>query len=94
MVLLGVAQACLLEVFSPALRSLMRWRPAQTVAHVVGSRALTIYLWHLPLVVAVMAAWFLAGGYDPAPGSAAWWWLRIPLAVLCWACLLYTSRCV
>ena len=85
MVLLGVAQACLLEVFSPALRSLMRWRPAQTVAHVVGSRALTIYLWHLPLVVAVMAAWLLAGGYDPAPGSAAWWWLRIPLAVLCWA---------
>ncbi|MCR4526466.1 acyltransferase [Kocuria rhizophila] len=88
MVLLGVAQACLLEVFSPALRRLMRWRPAQVVAHVVGTRALTIYLWHLPLVVAVMAAWFLAGGYDPAPGSAGWWWLRIPLAVLCWAVVL------
>lgn len=88
MVLLGFAQACLLEVLSPALRRLMAWRSVRAVAHLVGSRALTIYLWHLPLVVAVMAAWFLAGGYDPAPGSAAWWWLRIPLALLCWAVVL------
>ena len=88
MVLLGVAQACLLEVFSPALRRLMQWRPAQAVAHVVGTRALTVYLWHLPLVVVVMAVWFFAGGWDPVPGSAGWWWLRIPLAVLCWAVVL------
>ncbi|WP_330446127.1 acyltransferase [Kocuria rhizophila] len=91
MVLLGVAQACLLEVLSPALRRLMRWRSAQAVASVVGTRALTIYLWHLPLVVAVMAVWFLAGGPDPLPGSAGWWWLRLPLAVLCWAVVLVVA---
>lgn len=88
MVLLGLAQACLLQVFTPALNRLMRWRPAQAVAYVVGTRAMTIYLWHLPLIIVVMAAWFLAGGYDPVPGSTQWWLLRIPLAVLCWAVVL------
>ena len=91
MVLLGFAQACLLEVFSPLLRRAMHSRVVRAVVYVVGTRALTIYLWHLPMVVAVMAVWFFAVGYDPVPGSAAWWWLRIPLTVLCWAVVLVVA---
>ena len=91
MVLLGFAQACLLEVFSPLLRRAMHSRVVRAVVYVVGTRALTIYLWHLPVVVAVMAVWFFAVGYDPVPGSAAWWWLRIPLTVLCWAVVLVVA---
>ncbi|CAL8896107.1 hypothetical protein KVA01_23110 [Kocuria varians] len=91
MVLLGFSQASLLEVASPALARLMRAPAARAVAHVVGTRAMTIYLWHLPVVVAVMAAWFFAGGHDPVPGSAAWWLLRIPLGLVCWVVVLLVA---
>ena len=82
MVLLGLAQACLLQVAAPALARLMSTRPAQAVAWLVGGRAMTIYLWHLPVIVVVAAAWFLLGGPDPEPGSVAWWGWRVPLGVV------------
>ncbi|WP_223842117.1 acyltransferase family protein [Kocuria sp. cx-455] len=88
MVLLGLAQACVLQVCTPALNRLMRWRVSQAVVVVVGTRAMTIYLWHLPVIILIMAAWFFAGGYDPVPGSGAWWLLRVPLAAVCWAAVL------
>ena len=88
MVLLGLAQACVLQVCTPALNRLMRWRVSQTVVVVVGTRAMTIYLWHLPVIIVVMAAWHFMGGYDPVPGSGAWWLLRVPLVVMCWAVVL------
>ncbi|MEX5271965.1 acyltransferase [Kocuria sabuli] len=82
MVLLGVAQACLLQLAAPALGALMRTRPARLAAWAVGGRAMTVYLWHLPVIVAVAAVWFLAGGPDPQPGSAAWWAWRVPLGAV------------
>lgn len=91
MILLGFAQACLLQVFTPALDRLMGRRPARAVAYTVGTRAMTIYLWHVPVIIAVMAAWFFAGGPDPTPGSGVWWLLRIPLAALCWTAVLLVS---
>lgn len=91
MVLLGVAQACLLQVAAPALARLMRARPAQLVALLVGGRAMTVYLWHLPVIVAVAAGWFLLGGPDPEPGSAAWWAWRVPLGVAAGAVLAALS---
>lgn len=57
MVLLGVNQACALQLLSPVLERLMALRPMAFVAWLAGSRALTLYLWHLPVIVAVMAAW-------------------------------------
>lgn len=92
MIALGAAQACVLQLCSPALERLMRWRPAQAVAWVVGSRATTLYLWHLPVIVAVMAVWWLLGGPDPVPGSAQWWLWRLPIGLLCWAMVLLVVR--
>lgn len=88
LVLLGAAQACVLELLSGPLERVMARRPAQLVAWAVGARAITLYLWHLPVIVAVMAVWWLLGGPSPEPGSAAWWLWRIPLLVLCWALVL------
>lgn len=92
MVVLGLVQACALELLSPALRRLMTQRPAQAVAWVVGSRATTLYLWHLPVIVTVMAAWWLLGGPDPVPGSAQWWLWRVPIAIVCWVLILLAVR--
>jgi hypothetical protein len=92
MIALGSAQACLLQLCTPALDRLMRRRPVQAVAWVIGSRATTLYLWHLPVIVAVMAVWWLLGGPDPVPGSAQWWLWRLPIGLLCWALILLVVR--
>lgn len=92
MLALGAAQACVLELASPALGRLMALRPVQAVAWVIGSRAMTLYLWHLPVIVAVMAVWWLLGGPDPEPGSGRWWLWRIPLALVCWVLVLAAVR--
>lgn len=92
MVLLGLAQACALQLLSPALERLMTLRPVVILAWLVGSRALTLYLWHLPVIVAVMAAWWLLGAPDPVPGSLGWWLWRIPLGALCWVLVLLLVR--
>ena len=92
MIALGATQACVLQLCSPALDRLMRWRPAQAVAWVVGSRATTLYLWHLPVIVVVMAAWWLLGGPDPVPGSGQWWLWRLPIGLLCWTMVLLVVR--
>lgn len=92
LVLLGLSQACLLQVFSGPLASAMRSRTVQAIAWTVGSRPVTLYLWHLPVIVAVMAVWWLAGGPQPEPGGARWWLLRIPLTLLCWVCVLIVVR--
>jgi hypothetical protein len=40
---------------------------------------MTLYLWHMLPVLIVAAALYLPGlAPEPAFGSAAWWWLRLP----------------
>ena len=81
LVLLGLGQAALLQWLKPPLAALMRTRPARAVVFVVGSRLMTVYLWHLPVIVAIAGLGLLIPG-TPAPGSAAWWALRPVLYVV------------
>ena len=84
LMLLGIAQLCLLRLFRPALARVMRTRAAQAVVFGVGSRGMTVYLWHVPLLVILLGALLAVGAPFPAPGSELWWLTRIPtyLAVL------------
>ena len=77
-VVLAVAQACILRLLKPALARLMETTGARAVVFLVGSRLMTIYLWHLPVILLVSAVALLIPGAAPEPGSAAWWWSRIP----------------
>lgn len=77
LVLLGLAQACLLRLLRPALTTLMQTRAAQAVVFLVGTRLMTIYLWHLPVIIMLAGVALLIPGASPEPGSAAWWWSRI-----------------
>lgn len=74
--LLGVAQLALFEPVRPALRALMRVRPVQLVAFLVGSRAMSVYLWHLPVIIALTGVGLLIPGAAPDPASPAWWATR------------------
>jgi len=77
LVLLGLAQACLLRLLRPALAKLMSTHAARAVVFLVGTRLMTIYLWHLPVIIILAGVALLIPGASPEPASPAWWWSRI-----------------
>jgi surface polysaccharide O-acyltransferase-like enzyme len=78
LVLIGVGQTALFVLAKPALDALMTTRPAQAFVAVAGTRLMTIYLWHLLLVIAVAGTVLIAPDVVPAVGTTAWWLARIP----------------
>ncbi|MBT2475703.1 acyltransferase family protein [Microbacterium sp. ISL-103] len=81
MTLLAVIQASALTLLHAPLTALMRHRGAQGVVFVIGSRLMTVYLWHLPMIMVLIGIQLLLPIPLPAPGSAVWWWTR-PLFLL------------
>jgi hypothetical protein len=79
--LLGVSQAAALQLFRPGLEwaSNVGWVRAMVMA--AGRRAMTVYLWHLPLLAALSGLLLLTDFPKPAAGTAEWWWSR-PLVIL------------
>lgn len=73
LMMLGVAQLCLLTLFHPALARLMASRPAQAAVSFVSARAMTLYLWHMPVIVAIAGLSLLVPDAAPDPGGAVWW---------------------
>jgi fucose 4-O-acetylase-like acetyltransferase len=86
-VALAVGQTCLLLLAYPALERLTALRPVQVVVAKVGSRLMTIYLWHLPVLALIIGLLLLTPLPTPASGSAAWWLTR-PLTFLVMAAVL------
>ncbi|TPW74614.1 acyltransferase family protein [Schumannella soli] len=76
LIALGLGQACVLRLLRPALAALMRTRGAKAVVFLVGTRLMTIYLWHLPIIIILSGALLLIPGASPQPGTGAWWWSR------------------
>lgn len=91
LVLLGVAQGCLLRVARPALSRLMRVRAVQGFVFVLGTRLMTVYLWHLPVILIVTGLTLLIPGAAPTPSSPAWWWSRPVMFVVVLAAVLALS---
>ncbi|MEZ5331956.1 MAG: acyltransferase [Thermoanaerobaculia bacterium] len=64
----------------------------------VNASIMTLYLWHSTVLVLVIGALVKLGGpgLGLAPGTAAWWWARIPwvacLALLLWPFLALFGR--
>jgi fucose 4-O-acetylase-like acetyltransferase len=94
LIALGLSQACVLRLLRPALAALMRTRPARTAVFLVGSRLMTIYLWHLPIIIILAGVALLIPGASPEPGTAAWWWTRIPVYLIVLALLFALSLLV
>jgi Acyltransferase family len=81
LVALAIAQACVLRLLRPALARLMNTHTARAVVFLAGSRLMTIYLWHLPIILIITGVSLLIPGAAPEPASPAWWWSRIVLYV-------------
>lgn len=94
--LFGVAQLALLVLLRTPLNALMRVRAIQGVVFVVGTRMMTIYLWHLPMIMAVIGVQLLIPASIVEPGTPLWWWTRIPFVLVvlgaCWLLSLWLVR--
>lgn len=76
MAVLAVIQAAGLMLLHRPLTALMRTRAAQGAVFVAGSRLMTIYLWHFPVIMTLIGLELLLPLPMPVPGSALWWWTR------------------
>jgi surface polysaccharide O-acyltransferase-like enzyme len=94
LIVLGIAQVCILHLLYPALRRAMTLKPVLAATFFIGSRAMTIYLWHLPIIVALSGALFVTGVMDSEPGSGAWWATRPVFVLAVWVLLAALSFAV
>ncbi|HEX2551280.1 MAG TPA: acyltransferase, partial [Nocardioidaceae bacterium] len=76
LVFLGLAQAATLRLLKRPLSALMRTRVMKGIVFLVGTRLMTIYLWHLPVIIALSGLALLIPGASPDPGSSTWWLTR------------------
>jgi fucose 4-O-acetylase-like acetyltransferase len=90
-VALSVGQTCLLVLAYPALERLGGLRPVRAVVATVGSRLMTIYLWHLPVLALIIGLLLLTPLPTPAPGSVEWWLTRPLIFVVMIAVLSVVS---
>ena len=81
LVVLGLGQAALLQLLKTPLTALMRTRAARGIVYAVGTRLMTAYLWHLPLIIALAGLSLVLPMLATVPGSPAWWTTR-PIAYL------------
>lgn len=82
LVLLGVGQLALFQLVAPALRRMHGVRPVNAVATWINARAMTVYLWHMLVLVLMAGTLLLSGAALPLPLSVAWWDTR-PVWLLC-----------
>ncbi|WP_320537286.1 acyltransferase [Pseudarthrobacter sp. IC2-21] len=79
--LLGVSQAAALQLVRPWLAWTWQFGWVCAMVMVSGRRAMTVYLWHLPLLAGMSGLLLLTDFPKPAAGTAEWWWAR-PLVLL------------
>lgn len=91
LILVGLAHVLLVKAAYPALQRCVRQGWVQKVMFVVGSRAMTIYLWHLPLIIAMFGIALLLRLPFPEPAGMDWWLSRPLFYVAAWALVLLAS---
>ena len=91
LVCLALAQACILRALKPWLAKLMNTHAARAVVFLIGTRLMTIYLWHLPLIIIISGIALLIPGASPAPSSPSWWLSRPIFFVIVFAALFALS---
>ncbi|MEQ4566693.1 acyltransferase [Paenarthrobacter sp. CAP02] len=79
LLLLGISQTATLQLLQPAVRWVASARWVRTVMALAGRRSMTIYLWHLPLLVGFSGLLLLTELPIPDASTSDWWWARIPV---------------
>src|SRR5690606_17616796 len=66
----------------------------QGFVFLLGSRLMTVYLWHLPVILALSGLSLLIPGAAPVPGSGLWWATRPIMFVAVLAAVLALSLAI
>jgi hypothetical protein len=88
LLMLGISQFGLLLSIEGPMRRMLSGIRVWTATVLINSMIMTLYLWHLTVMVIMVALAYLAGGLGLGlePGSAAWWLTR-PI----WIGVLYAA---
>lgn len=78
---LGIGQIFLVAFFHPHLQRIAQLAPIRGAADVINRNSMTIYLWHVPVVVIIALTMLGAAMPMPEPLSRGWWETR-PLFLL------------
>lgn len=99
LILVGIVHTSLLSLLRERIGRLSRTAPAAAFTGFVTRRAMTIYLWHMPVLLSMAgatAAWALLGGATlPALDSTGWWagrplWLATTLTLTALVAVAFT----
>jgi hypothetical protein len=91
LVVLGVAQLALFQLARPRIRAWVERADASRLISALGERAMTVYLWHMPVLIALAGLSLVANAIFglplPEPLSLEWWttrpvWLGIAAAAV------------
>ena len=90
---LGLVQFGVLLALEKPMRRLLENGRFWAATVLINSMIMTLYLWHMTMLLLLLGASWLAGGFGltVAPGSEAWWWGRIPWVALSLLLLLPTA---
>ncbi|MDT0157361.1 acyltransferase [Microbacterium sp. ARD32] len=86
LLLVGVIQTAAFSLFKPQLTAFAERRPVAAFTRFVSARAMTVYLWHMPVLLALAGLTALSGMItgDQLPALASGqWWLSRPLWLVC-----------
>ncbi|GAB3608522.1 acyltransferase [Humibacter ginsengiterrae] len=76
LVLLGIGQLAMFDLARPALRRMDAARVVHGISTWINARAMTIYLWHMLVLVLLAGVLLLTSDRLPVPLDAAWWTTR------------------
>jgi fucose 4-O-acetylase-like acetyltransferase len=80
LVVLGVAQLMAFSLLRPQIAALAARPGISRIVDAIGQRSITVYLWHMPVLIALSALLLVANATTglalPEPLSAEWWSTR------------------
>lgn len=90
LIALGVAQFGLLLAIETPMRRLLAGVKIWAATVLINSMIMTLYLWHLTVMVILVSLLYLAGGFGLGlvPASSEWWATRPVWIIVLYACLL------
>jgi len=97
LIALGIFQFGLLLAIEKPMQRLLNGKRLWTSTVIINTMIMTIYLWHMTVLVIVLGLGYLSGGFGFMfdPGSTAWWltrpvWLAVLLILLLPVALLFS----
>jgi Acyltransferase family len=83
LIALAIMQGGLLLALQAPARRWLAGRAAWTATVAINGNIMTLFIWHLTATTLVVFAAYLAGGIGLRlePGSAEWWWTRLPWVI-------------